>query len=372
MTRNSVKPLLALSLFWPCLSWAGDFEAGEQVGRVVGYVLAGLIVVYALFIARWSDEDDQGGFLFRLGVILFPLVFVWGTLRDGFKNTARVLAFAYMLVVLAGIVAGVRGGLGHPADSTIMSAFRGSFVPGCEKSATAALPPGSGDDRQESIHALCECIADDFIASHGVKDVERIYEETVLKRQFPDEYKNALMESSKKCQGSVASQAPAPPPRPMWDWEVKSPDGRAVLAQKDGGATCSLSCAVDAKEVWRADRACEDRAANSHFVANDCERWAVFFASPPPAASLRYTRFISVFDRASPAWEVMGGGLVHGDPPSGVQHLIAGMGANSGGPPGYSSDGRRIEFTTVQNVSQSIPLFKDAPAATLSGSKHHR
>ena len=145
-------------------------------------------------------------------------------------------------------------------------------------------------------------------------------------------------------------------PQPRFDWRTESADGRAVLTQRYENGSCSLSCAVDGKELWSDRRSCEDHTYNAHFVANDCGRWVVFFTDPS-VRTLRYQRFISVFDRTSLAWNVMGGGLLRGDPPPGLTYPIAGLASNPGAPPRYSSDGRKVEFATVENLAQSIPLF---------------
>ena len=382
MTRLSRRHLLLLSLLWPCLAWAGPFEQGEAVGRVVGYALVVLFWGYMLF-ARWSDVDGQGGFLFRVGVVLLPVAFAWGTLRAGFRNLARVMAFVWMLAWLGGFFMGVTGHASslHPSREVFGAAFAVGFVPACEHSVKSRLSATQAEQGAEKIHQICKCVADDLVASHTPDELEG-FNQSLHGDRLPTGLQQAMVASVKKCANPDATTAddsssePAAPAEPAlppdFDWEAKSADGRAVLAQKDEGGKCALSCAVEDKELWREERSCEDRAGNTHFVANDCGRWMVFYAAPT-ASSPKYARFISVYNKTALGWDVMGGGLVHGDPPAGAQHLIAGMGMNPGTPPKYSSDGRAVEFATVQNVSERIPLFDDPAEAqpATRPAKHH-
>lgn len=59
------------------------------------------------------------GFLLGLGILLFPVLFAWFTLRNGHSTKARVISFIWLALSLIGIFAGESG---HTPPATLPSA----------------------------------------------------------------------------------------------------------------------------------------------------------------------------------------------------------------------------------------------------------
>jgi hypothetical protein len=45
-------------------------------------------------------QNKKVGFLLGLGILLFPLIFAWFTLRQGYSTFARVVSFVWLILCL--------------------------------------------------------------------------------------------------------------------------------------------------------------------------------------------------------------------------------------------------------------------------------
>lgn len=367
-----------------------------------------------------DDGERTIGALLAIGIILFPFIFGWVVLRRGYSGVARALALGWMsLILVLGIVrvtttrpvgpgpAGtqssvrVQAGLADacrtrrlPVDcdcfgrefaqrataaqaeelaraprdpsQAVLAHIEGSVRHCADRNALAATFL-SHCVKGAATQSLCECVFDRSLDTFTIPEFLELDESYANGRPPPPAFGAILTEclADPTSRGPVArgpTERPQPgAPAAAASWSVQSAGGHAVLTQTQNGLLCSLSCAVDAKEVWKDPRDCEDTPDNLHFVSDDCERWVTFYARPKPGP-VTAARFISVFDRAAVAWHVVGAGVVRDQEAAKYRtHLVLGLGGNAGTPPHYSADGASVVFTNVENAPQAVPLRKDAP-----------
>lgn len=224
--------VLLFALTVPMLAWAGAFEAGEQVGRIVGLVLGVLFWVWVLFVAKWSVYDGQGGFWFRLGVLLLPVVFTWGVLREGFKPAARIFAFVYLLIWGAGFVSGIRAGrLGDDQSPAAIAAFKEGMVKGC------LTPPKGRALDSRLTKEVCECVATEFVQTHTVTEAKAAL------RTGTTEYTEWMLEHVRGCveRGGVAKVAPTAP---------ATEDSAAAALPEIAKTTCKVTSTPAGAQVF--------------------------------------------------------------------------------------------------------------------------
>lgn len=321
--------------------------------------------------------------LLAAGIFFGPFVFGWLVFRRGHSTLARTLTVGWMLLIgaasAANVVAQKRaraqvvnackgdlvdcgcfethlGGLDLD-ENRVREAMRACFVP--EKARRAFLARCLRDTSERE----CACI---FDAQFGGLSREALFDalESIGASGVLDP---AAQARAAACAGTdPVADPPAPgepAPRPVSAaWAITSADGRASLAQVERQGGCRVRCELDGAERWSFDRSCDDNAADLHFVASDCRRWVVFYANPP-AGSTMSTRYISVYDGTALGWHVVGAALVKELKNLGGTHLIRGLGREAGTAPRYAVDGRAVEFTTFEGVSEAVPLFAEPPAA---------
>ncbi len=153
-------------------------------------------------------------------------------------------------------------------------------------------------------------------------------------------------------------------------WATYSPDGKASLRQRySQKGLCTLVCDRDVKEVWKAETECQGTGADAHFVADDCERSVLFAGAPQRDESLLSVRFIRVFARDKVEYEVQGAALLKKSATvKRYNHLVKGLGGNTGDKPAYAADGKSVAFETVEGKKQSVPLkAEQRPAEPVAG-----
>jgi hypothetical protein len=47
---------------------------------------------------QMETEQKKVGFLLGVGILLFPLIFAWFTLRQGYSTFARVVSFVWLIL----------------------------------------------------------------------------------------------------------------------------------------------------------------------------------------------------------------------------------------------------------------------------------
>ena len=156
---------------------------------------------------------------------------------------------------------------------------------------------------------------------------------------------------------SVIPATPVPkfvevPGKPL-TWEATSADGRTVLAQQASqGGECAFNCTTRSAALWSAKGMCQGSVHDLHFVSANCERSVTFFAKPEGSAR----NFVAVFDRILLAWKVPAVALVEDSSMAARPQIIQGIGETPGKAPTYSIDGETVDFTTIDDKTQHVPL----------------
>jgi hypothetical protein len=349
-----------------------------------------------------AGDERAVGVLLGIGIFLLPLIFGWAVFRRGHSALARTLTTVWMLVFACSGGAGVWGQ--QRAREQVVAACRKNPTINCDCFAERLLRSGARiDDSPAALAAvrdsmrgcldkerakaqfltacnkppasreMCECTFEKAFQSDSG---ERFFDlmEAYGKGERPDAEqfssiarqcaRDTLAGNAPADEGQPAQEParPAEPPPPPKAWSAQSADGHARLEQVDHDGTCTVSCAVDGARRWSFERGCDDDSEDLHFVAADCQRWAVFYANPP-RGSLLTTHYISVFDGAKLGWHVVGAALVKDQESAQARaHLVAGLGGVSGEQPRYSSDGSKVEFSTIEFAAQAVPLRAEPPA----------
>jgi len=147
-------------------------------------------------------------------------------------------------------------------------------------------------------------------------------------------------------------------------WKAYSADGTTLEQKALDVKTCKLSCKdAQGQERWSAT-GCVGHMVDLRFLANDCERIAVFHQLPQRAHRWQTMELISVYSRAKPDYTVQAGGLFKKESAmvsNGASYYwLAGALERPGTAPHYTEDGKGVAYETLDGHAYVMPLLKSS------------